>query len=106
MFRHALFRHAIALATVALACLAVGVRANAQERDAPKVEIGGQFTSLEVRVPTDFGLFGSTEPGVGGRIGYNVTDFFGVEAELNLFPQRISTGGMKQGQFGVKAGKR
>ncbi|MDQ1610125.1 MAG: hypothetical protein QOG00_56 [Pyrinomonadaceae bacterium] len=106
MFRHALFRHAVALATVALACLAVGVRANAQERDAPKVEISGQFTSLEVRVPTDFGLFGSTEPGVGGRIGYNVTDFFGVEAELNLFPQRISTGGMKQGQFGVKAGKR
>jgi hypothetical protein len=90
----------------ALACLTVCPRANAQEQDAPKVEIGAHFTSLELRVPGDFGTFGSTEPGIGGRIGYNVTDFFGVEAELNFFPQRSAAGGLKQGQFGIKAGKR
>ena len=53
------------------------------------------------------------QPGVGGRIGYNLTTSVAVEAELNFFPGASSfnvpdafKGGHKlEGLFGVKAGK-
>jgi hypothetical protein len=89
-----------------MACLLIGGRANAQQRDAPKIEIGGQFTTFERREPTEFGTFSTNQTGVGGRFSYNVTDYFGLEGEVNVFPQRSFHGRMTQGQFGIKAGKR
>jgi hypothetical protein len=83
--------------------------ARAQEHDAPKFEIGVQYTSLSIDLPG----FGGTEhaPGVGARVTYNLNDYFAIEAEGNIFPsvtQRdYTTGGdTQQLQVGVKAGKR
>jgi hypothetical protein len=81
---------------------------HAQKEDAPKVEVGVFFTSLTLHDP-DFGS-GETQPGVGGRLTYNLTDNIAVEGELNIQPERaraFSSGGdLLQGQFGIKAGKR
>jgi hypothetical protein len=92
-----------------LALLVFDGGASAQERDAPKLEIGVQYSSLSIDLPG----FGGTEHavGVGGRVTYNLTDYFAVEAEGNLSPSDIrsdyTTGGASQQvQFGVKAGKR
>ena len=83
--------------------------AGAQERDAPKVEVGVQYSSLSVNLP----VFGGTEHavGVGGRVTYNLTDYFAVEAEGNLSPTEVPsdylTGGASQQlQAGAKVGKR
>lgn len=78
--------------------------ARAQERDAPKMEVGAHFTTLELNPPDFFGT--STQPGLGGRFAYNATDYLGLEGEINLMPQRNFFGRTVQGQFGVKAGKR
>ncbi|HEX8146636.1 MAG TPA: outer membrane beta-barrel protein [Pyrinomonadaceae bacterium] len=92
-----------------LLLLASAAGASAQEHDAPKLEIGVQYSSLSVDLPG----FGGTETavGVGGRITYNLTDYFAVEAEGNLSPSDIrsdyTTGGASQQlQFGAKVGKR
>lgn len=81
--------------------------ARAQAKDAPKVEVGVQFTSLTM---SEHGS--SSEPGVGARITYNLTDNVAVEAQFDLFPdgnrfRGLRNGGrIAQGLFGVKAGKR
>lgn len=100
--------------------------AHAQTEAAGKIEVGGQFSAFNVMpgrasvtrtlpcfippcpVVTDSTGERSTEPGFGGRIGYNVTEYFTVEAEGNFFPrEREFAGGRKiQGLFGVKAGRR
>lgn len=101
-----MLKRVLILTAGVLASLVGCVQANAQRRDAPKVEVGGQFTTLDLRAPEFFFPPSTSEVGVGGRVGYNVTDYFGVEAELNFLPRRTTLGGMRQGQFGVKAGKR
>lgn len=97
------------LKALALALLVSTGGASAQEQDAPKFEIGVQYTSLSIDLPG----FGGTEhaPGVGARVTYNLTDYFAVEAEGNIFPSATQTdyttgGDPLQAQFGVKAGKR
>jgi hypothetical protein len=81
----------------------------AQEHDAPKVEVGAQFSSLTI-TPPDF-LGTENAAGFGGRVTYNITDHFAVEAEGNFYPTKVAqtygTGGRaEQMQFGVKVGKR
>lgn len=94
-------------------------------QDFSKFEVGAQFSLLSlnrpsvlVRHPIDPGFVGvgpstgaRTEPGVGGRFTYNLSQSIALEAEANLFPRRESNlsmpgGRVFQGQFGVKAGKR
>ncbi|HEY9401889.1 MAG TPA: outer membrane beta-barrel protein [Pyrinomonadaceae bacterium] len=96
-----------AAALVLLCLFSAPGDARAQATDAPKLEVGVQFTSLtmdEYRNPT--------EPGVGGRLTYNLTDNVALEAQFDFFPngQRFrgfrSGGRIAQGLFGVKAGKR
>ncbi|HEX8191035.1 MAG TPA: outer membrane beta-barrel protein [Pyrinomonadaceae bacterium] len=94
---------------LALLLLASAAGASAQEHDAPKLEIGVQYSSLSIDLPG----FGGTEhaPGVGGRVTYNLSDYFAVEAEGNIFPAATggdytTGGGAQQLQAGVKAGKR
>lgn len=81
--------------------------ARAQAKDAPKFEVGVQFTSLTMSE-----IRSSTEPGVGGRVTYNLTDNVALEAQFDFFPdgerfRGFRNGGrIAQGLFGVKAGKR
>jgi hypothetical protein len=82
----------------------------AQAEDAPKVEVGAQFSSLSLTPPEDF-LGTENKPGFGARFTYNLTDNVAVEAEGNFFTTKsrlgISVGGRaEQLQAGVKAGKR
>lgn len=88
------------------------VRAQSDEK---RFEIGAQISVLQVptRTITNFALATSsedqaTEYGFGGRIGYNLSRNFAIEAEGNFFPRdRDVQGGRKiQGLFGVKAGKK
>jgi len=94
-------------AIVIVLCLVSG-NAHAQSEDVPRFEAGAQFTSL---TKPDFDG-GRTEPGFGGRFTYNVTDYFALEAEGNLFLHRCRTctngnnGRITEGLFGIKAGKR
>lgn len=106
--------------------LFLGGEARAQE-DAPRFEIGGQFSLLKRNNPTAQldDLFPSrnvAEPGFGARFTYNVTNNIALEAEGNFFPGRyeaagsfspgpfedtdVPSGHIYQGRFGVKAGKR
>jgi hypothetical protein len=74
----------------------------------PKYEVGAQFSSFSI----DNGFGTRTEPGVGGRFTYNLTERLALEAEGNFFPRQnqfssFRTGGRAiQGLFGVKFGKR
>lgn len=89
------------------------------QRDAPRFEIGGQFSSLlPLNKPSsqfdDVEGFTSgqvIEPGFGTRFTYNVTNNIALEAEGNFFPGRykdfdVPSGHIYQGQFGGKVGKR
>jgi hypothetical protein len=108
------FLHTIIAALALL--LFIGGEALAQG-DAPRFEIGGQFSSLLPRSnpSSQFEDFIPTrnvaEPGFGTRFTYNVTNNVALEAEVNFFPGRykdsdVPSGHIYQGQFGVKAGKR
>lgn len=106
----------------AVLTLTVAGAVNAQTEDAPKYEIGGQFTVLSrnkptlvfpdvLIVPDDFEDV--TRVGFGGRFTYNVTNNIALEAETNFFPNNkndrdisVPAGEILQAQFGVKAGKR
>lgn len=78
--------------------------ASAFAQEAPKYEIGGHFSLIRLRD------LDTTDAGVGGRFGVNVTQWLGLEAEFTSFPQlegRQLQGGRKvQGLFGVKTGVR
>jgi hypothetical protein len=80
----------------------------AAEESAPKVEVGVFFTSLTLTEPQF--SFSETQPGIGGRFTYNLTDNIALEAESNIQAGRGRTssvgGDTWQGQFGIKAGKR
>jgi len=82
--------------------------ARAQAKDAPKVEVGVQFSSLTL----DDSFNQQTEPGFGGRVTYNLTDNVALEAQFDFFPDPDRARGFRtngritQGLFGVKAGKR
>jgi hypothetical protein len=57
-------------------------RAFAQS-ETPKFELGAQFSLLDNnRISRQ-----QTEPGFGGRFGYNVHKNFAMEAEINFFPR-------------------
>lgn len=95
-------------AVVILLCLFFAFdEARAQAKDAPKVELGVQFSSLTLE-----DSFNRTEPGIGGRVTYNLTDNVALEAQFDLFPNGSRSRGFRnggriaQGLFGVKAGKR
>ena len=77
-----------------------------------KFEIGAQFSTLSTQTHRVSGLTVREEQkhvqGLGGRFGYNFSEHFAAEAEVNFFPRdRDLEGGRKfQGLFGVKVGQR
>lgn len=81
----------------------------AQEHDAPKVEVGTQFSSLSITPPGSIGT--ENAAGFGGRVTYNFNDHVAVEAEGNFYPEStfrnyVTGGRAEQMQFGLKVGKR
>lgn len=94
-------------------------KGGARRSRATRFEVGAQFTSLSFSPIRQ--LFGdviigpepltTTQLGFGGRLTYNLTGNFAVEAETNFLPRRLflasgASGRVTQGLFGVKAGKR
>jgi hypothetical protein len=96
-----------AAALVLLCLFSAAGEARAQAGDAPKVEVGVQFSSLTLN-----GNPVTTEAGFGGRVTYNLTDNVALETQFDFFPngrrfRGFRNGGrIAQGLFGVKAGKR
>lgn len=80
-----------------------------QSSEPAKIEIGGQFSSLNIgpQVQPEFTIFAhaSPEAGFGGRLSYNLNRHLALDAEGNFFP-RTDFGHLVQTQFGLKAGKR
>jgi hypothetical protein len=99
--------------------------------DDKKFEVGGQFSVLRNSIPREATFTGiqcittpcpsivvssssETQPGFGGRFGYNLNNNVALEAELNFFPSADLIGASEifkdghtiEGLFGVKAGKR
>jgi hypothetical protein len=110
-------KNALAVIILSLAFLHFGNSSAQGQVDAPKVEVGGQFTFINLQPPTFNGFLGdrSGDLGFGGRITYNLTKVFSLEAEVNYFPEvknvnpflGPSNAGRKvQGLFGAKAGIR
>ena len=100
-------RTGCAAALVFLCLFSAPGEARAQAKDAPKVEVGVQFSSLGINES------GTTnEAGGGGRVTYNLTDNVALEAQFDFFPDNNRFRGSRvggriaQGLFGVKAGKR
>ncbi len=103
-----MFKKSGCVAVLALLCLFSALdEARAQAKDAPKVELGVQFSSLTLD-----DSFNATDAGFGGRVTYNLTDNVALEAQFDFFPngdrfRGFRNGGrIAQGLFGVKAGKR
>lgn len=87
------------------------LKASAQTDELPKFEVGVHFTSITKPSVSN----GDTEPGLGGRLTYNLNRSVAVEAVGNFFPHSCrfcggnsadNSGNISQGFFGVKAGKR
>lgn len=101
-----------------------GQKASDGQERTPRFEAGAQFTVLNVDTPSavpQLGLLQSddlihTEPGLGGRFTFNLTDNIALEAEGNFYTRDLTggfltslpnpSGHMFQGQFGAKVGKR
>lgn len=100
-------RNALILLALSTLVLLTSSIARAQVDETPKLEIGAQFSALGLNRQFDTQI----EPGFGGRVTYNLTENFALEAEVNFFPQRrfrnFRAGGRAvQGLFGTKFGKR
>jgi hypothetical protein len=95
------------LAAAALLLMVPTQNAQAQS-ETPKVEIGAHYTFLRLRD------FDTNDNGVGTRVTFNLADSFGLEGELNFFPQgRVNFATLAsansrrtQGLFGAKYGMR
>ncbi len=97
------------LAAAALSLTLSAQNAQAQSRsETPKIEFGAQYTLLR------FTDADQVDSGVGGRVTYNTSDNFSLEAEINFFPQeRLNFANLSsldsrrmQGLFGAKYGIR
>lgn len=102
------------------------IHSQSPDADGRRFEVGGQFSLLNISnarsistttnpclvppCPSSATIEYAREatPGFGGRIGYNITNYFAVEAETNFFPRTRGDGSGREfeGLFGVKAGWR
>jgi hypothetical protein len=79
-----------------------------------RFEAGGQFSVLQVETrsvgafPFPVTKSRTSDFGLGGRFGYNISNHFAAEAEINVFPNNDDerAGRKLQGLFGVRAGKK
>lgn len=101
-------RHIFRLtASTFVVCLLLACAARGQATDAPKTEVAVLFSTITLTPSQGH----RSEVGFGGRVAYNVTDRFGIEAELSLFPnsgrsaEGRATGRGVEGLFGAKFGQ-
>src|SRR5947209_7590587 len=98
-------RHAAFLLTASASALLFSYApARAQSQDAPKFEVGAEFSSLSLRSP-DFAGTQNTVPGAGARFAYNVSDSVALEAAAYVhrrvqFSDSGTGGNPAQMQFG------
>lgn len=102
-------RTLVLLSASVSALVAFSTAARAQGNDAPKFEVGAEFSSLSVRSPDLAGTQGAA--GAGARFTYNVNDSLAVEAAAYVyrrlkFSDSAVGGNAAQMQFGLKAGRR
>jgi hypothetical protein len=110
--RHSLFmrlRGLLLLSASVSALVVLSTAARAQGKDAPKFEVGAEFSSLSVRSPDFAGT--QDAAGAGARLTYNVSDTLAVEAAAYVyrrlkFSDSAVGGDAAQMQFGLKAGRR
>jgi Outer membrane protein beta-barrel domain len=87
------------------------------QTDPPKIEVGGQFTFINLKPATFNGVSQNTtsDLGVGGRTTFNLNKTFSLEAEVNFFPSvndenpilgARNNGRKVEALFGGKAGIR
>lgn len=94
-----------AIVIIAVCFLTSPPRALGQSKDLPRFEVAAEFTSITF----DPGL---SEPGLGGRVTYNLNKHVALEAAGYFFPRqchfcgRVEEGQIAQGLFGLKIGKR
>jgi hypothetical protein len=95
--------------TGAAALAAAGDPAPAQSAsdDTRRFEVGAHFSLLHYDDYIDYG----TEPGFGGRFGFNFSRHFALEAEVDLYPRSHAGDPTVSGRktlalFGLKAGAR
>lgn len=99
----------VVLLSLTAAIVLLGYTRGLAQSETPKLETGVQLSSLNLTRRDYFG--NTTEPGFGGRVTYNFTDYLAAEAEVNFYPNHnvfrgAGEGRGLQGQFGIKAGKR
>jgi hypothetical protein len=98
-------KSSFAIAIVASCFLTGPLPARGQSKDVPRFEVAADFTSITF----DPGL---SEPGLGGRLTYNLNKHVALEAAGYFFPRqchfcgRVEEGQIAEGLFGVKVGKR
>jgi hypothetical protein len=68
------------------------VLAYAQSLDVPRLEVGAQFSFVRLRdIPfPGFQGSGENDPGMGLRVGYNLTNTIAAEAEFNYFGKDLT----------------
>lgn len=110
-------RNILAVAILYLAFLHVGILSAQAQAEPPKVEVGGQFTFINLAPATFNGIsqVRFSDLGVGGRTTFNLAKAFSLEAEVNYFPSvkrdnpilgPANNGRKVQALFGGKAGIR
>jgi opacity protein-like surface antigen len=87
-----------------LLCQQASAQTAAERR---RFEVGAHFSALRY---DDYGDYG-TEPGVGGRFGFNFNDHLAAEAEVDFYPRSHEGDPTVSGRktlalFGVKVGAR
>jgi len=91
----------------AMAVAADPTPAQSASPDRKRFEVGVHFSMLRYHDYIDYG----TEPGVGGRFGFNINDHLAVEAEVDFYPRTHAGDSTVSGRkimalFGIKAGSR
>jgi len=80
----------------------LSVEARPQASDDHRLEVGMQYTSMQISV------LETTESGIGGRFGIKLSRYLTAEGEVNFFPEsRLGNSGFEQrlqGLIGVKSG--
>jgi hypothetical protein len=74
-----MLKHCVRTLVVALLLPFAAALSFAQSSDIPKIEVGAQFTTTRLRDLSE------TDPGMGIRFSYNITDSLAAEAEFNYF---------------------
>jgi len=96
-----LSKRIIFVALILATLLIINKQTASAQSEEPKIEVGAHFTTLRLTE------FDRSDPGVGGRIAFNLNKHIALEGEMNFLPRdSFFSDNRTQGLFGVKAGWR